>query len=128
MNLGNVIVNAGVRIVVGRLTYDEKRHHAMMACDLAALLPLCRDRAEGRLVGYCKPWVEVTEPPYLVADLQLCRTKDKREKMGWVCACDDARGQVSYRVEIDCKAVLKRFGLVWLHLHEHNVKEEQSHG
>jgi hypothetical protein len=33
---------AGVRIVVGFLAFNEKHAHAMLAADLAGLIPACR--------------------------------------------------------------------------------------
>jgi hypothetical protein len=123
-SIGNIFADVGVKLVVGRLVYDERHHHGMISADLAVLLPLCREKVDGELVCFCKPWPEVTEPPYLQADMQLCRTKDKREKLGWVCSCDKPNGEVTYRIAIDCQAILKRFDVVWVHLHDHNEKED----
>ena len=131
-SIGNIFADVGVKLVVGRLVYDERHHHGMISADLAVLLPLCRERMMSiekpgsELICFCKPWPEIAEPPYLQADMQLCKTKDKREKLGWVCSCDKPNGEVTYRIAIDCQAILKRFDVVWVHLHDSCLKEEKS--
>ena len=122
--IGNLFTDVGVKICVGRLDYVGKSGQVMVALDLASVLPLCRRTPDGEIECYCRPWPSIEEPPYLQADLQLCRTKGKREKIGWVCSIADAYGAVTYRVMLNCAALLKRYGIVWVHLHSDNRKEE----
>jgi len=124
MKLGSIFTDAGARRwIVGQLSYDPSHHHACIYIELDGLLPPCRDAGTGTLKAACVPLPEVKNPPYLACDIQFCKRRDTRVKLGYVWTMDDAYGRAIYQVRFDVNAVLKQFGLVYLHCHETEVKE-----
>lgn len=121
--LGNVFVDVGAaRIVIATLCYQSKHDHAMLGLRLDALLPICRASMDLTIRGCCLPYPTIAEPPYLCHDIQLCKTHDKREKMGYVWTASDQRGP-AYQIVLDRASVLNRFGTTWMHLHEETEQE-----
>jgi len=107
---------------VGILCYDEAHHHAMIFVELDKLLPVCRHMGMGMVKACCLP--QPGRPaPYLISDIQLCLTKSKRLKVGYLWTTDNAVGDVAYQVRFDVAEVLRKWGLVGLHCHEENRKD-----
>lgn len=105
---------------IASLVFDPAHHHAMLALDLASLLPVCRAAGGAMVCAYCIP---EGDAPYIHVDWQLCVRK-KREKMGYAWSMDDAHGNAIYQIRLDPLRLLRRFDVVWLHGHEANVPTE----
>ena len=121
--IGQIFITHPERIVLGVLSYEDKRDNALVGLDLAAVLPVCRSTELSELCCYCVPRIEFDSPPYIQADIQVC-LKTKRIKIGWIFSSSNAEGKVSYGVRLDTKAILDRWDTVFLHLHSTNIKEE----
>jgi hypothetical protein len=117
--IGNIFVgDKPNRSQIGVLTYDGPHNHAMIGFDLAAVLPLVRACTTERLHGCCIPLIEVDDPPYLHHELQVCGSRGKRIKCGWVYTESNEHGVPAYQVLIECRVVLKLWDRVWIHCHE----------
>ena len=121
MKLGNIFCDD--KKTIGFI--DVKGEHAMIALHPEDVLPICGEKIakeESVLKAACIPWPDYDNPPYIHADIQLCRSKDKREKMGYAWTQDSAEGKVIYQVRLDVNAIWKRYGVIWFHCHEENKK------
>lgn len=117
---------AGVNIIVGFLAWDEKHDHAMLAADLAGLIPACRGCHQATLNAACIP-DEQDGAPYLQADIQIASGAKRGRKLGYVWSQDsEGHGRVIYQVRFDVEAVLRALSPFWLHLHE--LTEEELTG
>ena len=129
--LGNIFVgDKRQRTIIGTLSYDAMVHHAMIGLDLVSLLQACRKHEHGFLQACCLPYEKLDNPPpYLCCDIQFCKTRNRREKMGYLWTEADERGP-AYQVRLAVDVVLKRFGVVWFHLHEQHgpTEEDEQHG
>jgi len=126
--LGNIwIVDGGLRITLGSLVYDSRYHTALVGLDLRSVLPWC-DRHEGELVlrATCVPYESVTDPPFFHHEIQWCKTDKLRKKVGYVYSSQSAEGRTLYGVVMSVPAMLKYFGVVWLHMHEEGSEEKEK--
>jgi len=115
MKIGDVFVKEPARIVIGFLDYNAKTGHAMFACDIVATVSVCRNLAVDTVNACCLP--RILDAPHIQADIQWCGPKDKRIKLGYVWTVGDT-DMAAYQVRLDRLAVLKRWDVKFLHLHE----------
>ena len=121
--LGNLFTDdeAG-RHVVGSLVSDGK--HSMVKLDVPVVVNLCRASETRRIVCACIPFDNIGEPPYVHGDLQLCKTHDKRVKLGWLYTESEQKGSM-YLCVLERDEILKAFDKAWLHVH---TGEEEDDG
>lgn len=126
MKIGNIFTKHGHgNVTIGFI--DLKGEHVMVGLHPEATLAVCRDRIvmdDGETIkAACIPWPGEKDPPYIAADIQLCKTRDKREKIGFVWTMDSPVGHVIYQVRLDTAAIMKRYGVLWFHCHQEEVKK-----
>ena len=127
MRLGGIFTGEKPhRLVIGQLVYEPKYHRTHIDMELDNLLPACRKLGMGTLNAACIPLPGAGENPFLACDLQLCKRRDKREKIGYLFTMDSATGATIYQIRIDVVAVLRNFGLIRVHCHENNTPEESK--
>ena len=123
--LGSLFTDiGGARLQPGALYYNHKTSHAMVGLDLTVLLPIMREHDSDKLLCCCIPWPSVTfkESPYLEGPLQVCLPKDKRLEIGRVFTESNQKGP-AYQVLLFKDAVLKRWDITWVHIHDINKDE-----
>lgn len=138
--LGNIFCDAaGPTIGLGGL-YEQAPGRAIAGLDLAALLPVCRAKlaactvpgvaACGQAIVLqcaCIPYPAIKAPPFLAGDLHASRPGSRTHvKIGYVWSQDDQHGRAIYQVRIDVQAVLKLWGLMWVHVHVPTPEETQA--
>ena len=132
--LGNIFhTRAGLRVVLGSLSADLEhgKRAPLVGLDLAAVLPLCRavggtvaavGGGERQIISaVCIPYENIQHPPYICCDIMYDKTKTP-VKMGWVSSKDEEKGKM-YLVWLDVAAFLKRWDIMFMHLHEPTSEE-----
>jgi len=116
--LGNIFVNRPVTVTIGALYYIAKSHQALVGLDVAALVPILRDAESEVVSAACLPKHDEEAP--FIDNLDLHTTDHK--KIGYLYSDSDHRGKI-YQVRLDVATTLKRFDIVWCHLHDPHKEE-----
>jgi len=117
--IGKIWTDAlGETTTLGSLVYDAAHDHALVYLKLDALLPVCRVLPEGAVLRCaCLPYENKSDVFLCPRDLQVCKTKGKRVRLGYTWSDSNQEGAIhQFRIERD--VVLDLWGSVSVHCHK----------
>ena len=125
--LGNIFnTHKGLRVTLGVILADLTHgvRAPLVDLDLAAALPLCRDRQVGVVSAVCIPYENIVHPPLLDHEAMYDRMK-RKHKVGWITSEESEKG-VRYLVWVEVAVVLKLWNHTYIHLHQETEEERDA--
>jgi hypothetical protein len=96
----------------------------LVGLDLVSLVRLCRLTEQEWLKAACIPYENIAAPPFLQHDIVL-DLKKKRIQIGYVYTDSGDRGTI-YQVRFKVAEVMRRWDMLFLHLHEPTEDEVRA--